>query len=223
MGGVWVRAEDHGTDVEGLYAIGEASNGLHGANRLGGNSLIELLVYGKIVGQAAASYSAQLSAQQRSHAAVSAARDEIDEVLSTDGSENVRFLQRALRNAMTEHAAVVRDEMGLLRGLSELAEIEQRQTDIGVHPDIAGFYDLAHAFDLKASAMAARATLETALERRETRGCHNRSDYPHLDEGLNVNLVWSGPGRIEREAIPGIPVDIAARMREVSSLGKLVE
>ena len=223
MGGVWVRPEDHSTDVEGLYAIGEASSGLHGANRLGGNSLIELLVYGKIVGQAAATYSAQLNAQQRSRAALSAARDEVDEVLSTDGPENVRFLQRALRNAMTEHAGVVRDEAGLLSGLRELAEIEERLTDVGVHPDIAGFYDLAHAFDLKASAIAARATLEAALERRETRGCHNRSDYPHLDERLNVNLVWSGPGRIEHEAIPGIPLDISARMREVSSHGKLVE
>jgi succinate dehydrogenase / fumarate reductase flavoprotein subunit len=223
MGGVWVRPEDHSTDVEGLYAIGEASSGLHGANRLGGNSLIELLVYGKIAGHAAATYSALLTVQQRSRAAVSAARDEIDEILSTNGPENVRFLQRALRNTMTEHAGVVRDEAGLLNGLSELAEIEERLTDLGVHPDIAGFYDLAHAFDLKASAVAARATLETALERRETRGCHNRSDYPHLDEALNANLVWSGPGRIEREAIPAIPHDIAARMREVSTVGKLVE
>ena len=57
MGGVWVRPEDHGTGVEGLYAIGEAASGLHGANRLGGNSLIELLVFGRIVGEAAAEYS----------------------------------------------------------------------------------------------------------------------------------------------------------------------
>ena len=223
MGGVWVRPEDHSTDVEGLYAIGEASSGLHGANRLGGNSLIELLVYGKLVGRAAATYSNRLDAQQRSRAAVSAARDEVDTVLFTNGPENVRFLQRALRNAMTEHAGVVRDETGLLTGLDMVAEIEERVHHLGVHPDIAGFYDLAHAFDLKASVIAARATIESALERRETRGCHNRSDHPDFDESLNVNLVWSGPGRIEHQPIPGIPTDIAARMREVSSHGKLVE
>ena len=70
MGGVWVRPEDHSTGVEGLYAVGEASSGLHGANRLGGNSLIELLVYGRIVGDAAAAYSGGLAAQQRSAVAV---------------------------------------------------------------------------------------------------------------------------------------------------------
>ena len=64
MGGVWVRSEDHSTEVAGLFAIGEAASGLHGANRLGGNSLIELLVYGRIVGQASAAYSAELSVQR---------------------------------------------------------------------------------------------------------------------------------------------------------------
>ena len=76
---------------------------------------------------------------------------------------------------------------------------------------------------LSRSAVLKAALQGSVLERRETRGCHNRSDYPDLDEGLNVNMVWSGPGRIEREAIPGIPVDIADRMREVSTHGKLVE
>ncbi|WP_022883811.1 L-aspartate oxidase [Glaciibacter superstes] len=224
MGGVWVRPEDHGTDVDGLYAIGEASSGLHGANRLGGNSLIELLVFGRIVGQAAAEYSAGLEAQRRSPAAVQQARAEVDDLLASDGRENVRALQRAIRDTMTEHAGVVRDDVGLRAGLAELADIETRMADIGIHPDIAGFQDLAHAFDLKSAALAARATLEAALERRETRGAHNRSDYPHTDPALQVNLVWSPTSGVVREEIPPIPDEIATLIGgEVSTEGKLVE
>lgn len=94
--------------------------------------------------------------------------------------------------------------------------------DIGVHPDIAGFQDLAHAFDLKASALAARATMEAARERRETRGAHNRSDYPDADPALQVNLVWSPIDGVTREPIPAIPDEIAALMEDVDTTGKLV-
>ena len=223
MGGVWVRSDDHSTEVEGLYAIGEASSGLHGANRLGGNSLIELLVFGRIVGQAAAAYSAALSAQVRSADAVTEARAEIDALLATSGEENVRALQRAIRDTMTEFAGVVRDEEGLTQGLAELDAIEARMSDIGVHPDVAGYQDLAHAFDLKSAALAARATLEAARERRETRGAHNRSDYPEIDPELQVNLVWSPTTGVVREEIPPIPAEIADLIQDVSVAGKLVE
>lgn len=224
MGGVWVRPEDHSTDVAGLYAIGEASSGLHGANRLGGNSLIELLVFGRIVGNAAAEYSQSLTAHVRSTEAVDEARKEIDDLLHANGRENVRVLQRAIRDTMTEHAGVVRNEEGLTQGLAELDGIEARITEVGVHPDIAGYQDLAHAFDLKAAALAARATLEAARERRETRGCHNRSDYPDLDSSLQVNLVWSPARGIEHEGIAPVSDEIAKHMRQpVTTADKLVE
>lgn len=223
MGGVWVRPEDHSTDVAGLYAVGEASSGLHGANRLGGNSLIELLVFGRIVARAAAEYSAGLEAQHRSRDAEAEARREISALLAADGPENVRALQRAVRNTMTAHAGVSRDETGLLTGLRELHEISERSGDVGVHPDIAGFGDLAHAFDLRASLIAARATLEAALERRESRGCHNRSDYPDLDPALQTNLVWSPTAGVVHEEIPPVPDEIAELMVDVSADGKLVE
>ena len=225
MGGVWVDPVDHSTDVEGLWAIGEASSGLHGANRLGGNSLIELLVFGRIVGRSAVAYSDGLEAQVRSHAAVAEARAEIAELLASEGTENVRALQREIRNLMTEHAGVVRDEAGLLAGLEKLAAIEARLELVGIHPDIAGFSDLAHAFDLKSSVLAARATLECALERRETRGCHNRSDYAEQDPSLQVNLVWSPSTGVVRESIPEVSADVAALMHtgEISQEGKLVE
>ncbi|MGO0603750.1 FAD-dependent oxidoreductase [Brevibacterium linens] len=225
MGGVWVDPVDHSTDVEGLWAIGEASSGLHGANRLGGNSLIELLVFGRIVGRSAVAYSDSLEAQVRSHAAVDEARAEISALLASEGTENVRALQREVRNLMTEHAGVVRDEAGLLAGLEKLETIEARLELVGIHPDIAGFADLAHAFDLKSSVLAARATLECALERRETRGCHNRSDYPEQDPNLQVNLVWSPSVGVVRESIPAVSADVAALMHtgEISQEGKLVE
>ncbi|UZD62629.1 FAD-dependent oxidoreductase [Brevibacterium sp. JSBI002] len=225
MGGVWVDPVDHSTDVEGLWAIGEASSGLHGANRLGGNSLIELLVFGRIVGRSAVAYSDSLEAQVRSHAAVDEARAEISDLLESEGTQNVRALQREVRNLMTEHAGVVRDEAGLLAGLEKLAGIEARMADVGIHPDIAGFADLSHAFDLRSSVLAARATLECALERRETRGCHNRSDYPEQDPDLQVNLVWSPSTGVGRESIPEVSADVAALMHtgEISQEGKLVE
>ncbi|WP_420112402.1 L-aspartate oxidase [Pseudactinotalea sp.] len=225
MGGVWVRAEDHSTDVAGLFAVGEAASGLHGANRLGGNSLIELLVYGRIVGQAAAEYSAGLTAQHRDRDAVAFARAEIAELLAADGPENVRALQRAVRDMMTERAGVVRDEQGLAAGLEELDEIDARMTRIGVHPDSAGYGDLAHAFDLKGSALAARATLDAARERRESRGCHNRSDHPEMDPTMQVNLVWSPQHGVVREQIAAVPEGVADLIdrEEVSTAGKLVE
>jgi len=223
MGGVWVRPEDHSTDVDGLFAIGEASSGLHGANRLGGNSLIELLVYGRITGRSAAEYSAGLATQRRSLGAIRDADSSIDMLLDADGDQNVRAMQRSVRDLMTEHAGVVRDEVGLRAGLAALDEVEDRMSHAGVHIDIAGYQDLAHAFDLRSAVLSARATLESALERRESRGCHNRSDYPDLDPELQVNLVWSPAHGVQREAISPIPTDIAERMHDVSADGKLVE
>src|SRR5690606_41306581 len=130
------------------------------------------------------------------------------------GSENVRALRHAHRKTTPVHAGLVRDGAELLEWLRELDAIEARMEQVGIHPDIAGFQDLAHAFDLKASAIAARATLEAALERRETRGCHNRSDFPDTDAELQVNLVWSPRTGVTREQIGAVPEEIAELMRE---------
>lgn len=227
MGGVWVRPDDHSTGVEGLYAIGEASSGLHGANRLGGNSLIELLVYGRIVGEQAAAYTAGLTTIRRDPSAVAAARAEMQGLLSGDGTENPRRLQRAVRDLMTEHAGVVRNEAGLKEGLQRLENVEDRLTEMTARPDIAGFDDLAHAYDLLGSLLAARATLECAVERRETRGCHNRSDYPQIDDQLQGNLVWDPAAGVTFEPVQPASAEIKALAQPASGddavVGKLVE
>ncbi|MBP2380611.1 FAD-binding protein [Brachybacterium sacelli] len=226
MGGVWVQAADHGTGVAGLYAIGEASSGLHGANRLGGNSLIELLVYGRITGQAAAEFASGRTLVRRDPGAVQEAREEQAALLGGGGIEVPRRLQREVRDVMTAHAGVVRDEEGLQAGLEKIAAIEERAGHVTAHPDVAGFDDLAHAFDLKGSLLAARATLECALERRETRGCHNRADFPEQDPRLRGSMVWTPDGGVAFEPLPEIPEEIRAlaeQRLDDSPRGKLVE
>lgn len=230
MGGVWVRPEDHSTGVAGLYAIGEASSGLHGANRLGGNSLIELLVYGRITGTDAAEYVSGLTEVRRSPEAVAEARAEMRGLLGGEAAdrsaESPRLLQRALRDLMTDHAGVVRSEEGLREGLAKLDALQDRVDRLTAHPDIAGFDDLAHAFDLYGSMLAARATLECALERRETRGCHNRSDFPSQDDALRGSFIWAPGAGVTFEPVAEAPDsfrDLAYEQADESVAGKLVE
>jgi succinate dehydrogenase / fumarate reductase flavoprotein subunit len=196
MGGIRVDAATHATEVEGLFAVGECAAGVHGANRLGGNSLAECLVFGRIVGREAARWSAELDVQARDRHALVGAREEVDELLARRGDEFARPLQRAVRDLMTERCGVVRSEDGLRAALAGLDEIAERARVMEVRPDLAGYADLAHAFDLHGSLLAARATLDCALARRETRGAHNRADFPGQDPSFEANLVWSVDGTI---------------------------
>ena len=225
MGGVRVDAETHATDVEGLYAVGECASGVHGANRLGGNSLAECVVFGRIVGAEAARWSAQLDVQVRDQAAIAAAREEVDELLERRGQEFARPLQRAVRDLMSECGGVMRSEDGLRTGLARLDAVAARARDLEVRPDIAGYDDLAHACDLQGSLLAARATLECALERRETRGAHNRADFPDQDPGLLVNLVWATDGTIACEPVqqPSPAVAALAGGPDLDLRGRLLE
>ncbi len=225
MGGVRVTAETHATDVAGLYAVGECASGVHGANRLGGNSLAECLVFGRIVGGEAARWSAELDVQVRDREAIDLAREEVDEHLARRGDEFARPLQRALRDLMSELCGVVRSESGLRKGLAAIEELSARAEAIEVRPDIAGYADLAHTFDLQGSLLAARATLDCALERRETRGAHNRSDFPDLDPSLQVNLAWTKDSAVDREPIsrPSAAVHARAGGHELDTTGRLLE
>jgi succinate dehydrogenase / fumarate reductase flavoprotein subunit len=225
MGGVRVDPETHATDVEGLYSVGECAAGVHGANRLGGNSLAECLVFGRIVGAEAGRWSEALDVQVRDRTAVVAAREEVDEMLARRGGELVRPLQRALRDLLSDCCGVVRSADGLRRGLLRLGGIGRLAQAIEVRPDIAGFADLAHAFDLEGSLLAARATLESALERRETRGSHIRSDFPREDPRLLANLVWSRDGGRAFEPVgePSAEVAALAGGSELETAGRLLE
>jgi succinate dehydrogenase / fumarate reductase flavoprotein subunit len=212
-----------------LYAAGEVTAGLHGANRLGGNSLAETLVFGRRAGEAAAAFSRACEAQVRSRQAVREADDELDGLIR-GGREFARPLQRALRNAMWECCGVARTEEGLARGLARVAELTAVLPDVDIRPTSEGYGDLAHVLDLRASLLSAEASLRAALARRETRGAHYRTDCPGLDPAMRVNLMTRlGPdGRLTLAShpVPPIPEHLAEWVREGGILdlkGRLLE
>lgn len=230
MGGIVVDPETHGTGVIGLYAAGECTAGLHGANRLGGNSLTETIVFGKRAGEAAAGFSAQSDVAIHPRRVIQEADDELDEMIGP-GSELARPLQRALRDLMWERCGVVRDEAGLNAGLRGLDEIRQVIADVDVRPSAEGWSDLAQLIDLRAGLLVAEATMRGATIRRESRGCHNRTEYPELDPRLQVNFHCrlGDDGRLVdpwREAVAPVPDELLSWIGSPGSVdagGRLLE
>src|SRR5256712_2482074 len=196
MGGIAVDPETHATEVVGLYAAGECTSGLHGANRLGGNSLAETVIFGRRAGAASAAYSQESEVQRRSKKAVRDAADELQRLIKP-GTELARPLQRALRNLMWEHCGVVRDEGRLLEGLRKLGELAEAARTVDIRPGQEGWFELEHVLDLRAGLRTAEATLRCALDRRESRGAHNRSDFPPSIQASSATSirVWSGGTR----------------------------
>ena len=186
MGGVVVNPEEHSTSIRGLYAAGEVSAGLHGANRLGGNSLAEILIFGKKAGIASAVYSKKIKAQIRSDISIRKAHENIN-MFSNKGTELAKPLQHHLGHVMWEHCGVLKDKNLLVSGLKKIKEIKElvEKVDVRLHYDNCD--DLVQIFDLEASVMSAEATMITALNRKESRGSHQRSDYPRLNSSENCN------------------------------------
>jgi len=187
MGGIVVSPEEHWTGVEGLYAAGEVTAGLHGANRLGGNSLAEILIFGKRAGLAASKRSKEIDVHIRSKKVIEKAHENLNSTIK-NGSEVARPLQRTLRNIMWEYGGVVKSEEKLNKGLSKLNDLKEASKDLDVRPDSEGYQDLMLAFDLEASIVSSEATLVSALNRKESRGAHQREDFKDLDSNENVNI-----------------------------------
>lgn len=229
MGGIVVEPETHATDVDGLFAAGEVTAGLHGANRLGGNSLSETLVFGRRVGEASAGLSRSRESQHRSRSAIDSAIEDLETFIH-EGTEIVRPVQRRLRNMMWHRCGVVRSEEGLKEALVELDTMRSALADIDVRPTAEGYGDLAHVLDLRASLVTAEVTVLGALERRESRGAHIRSDHPELDDELRVNLrarLSNGAVEIEQVPVSAVPAPLrdwaTGDAGDVSIEGRLLE
>ena len=229
MGGIVVEPDEHFTGVEGLYAAGEVAGGLHGANRLGGNSLAEILIFGKRAGQYAAKRSLEMDVQYRSREVIKAANDKISSFIKP-GSEVARPLQRELRNIMWEHCGVVRSEEKLESGLRKISALRESVVNLDVRPDSEGFEDLALAFDLEASLLSAEATVLGAIERKESRGSHQRSDFPDVsseyDCTFRVSLDSSQKPVATRHDLLPLSDELREcieRTKEIDIDGKLLE
>jgi succinate dehydrogenase / fumarate reductase flavoprotein subunit len=229
MGGIVVDPPTHATEVRGLYAAGECTAGLHGANRLGGNSLVETLVFGRRAGEAAAHLSHERESQLRSRRAIDEANAELDLLIHT-GTELSRALQREVRNVMWEHCGVVRDAGGMERALEKLDDVHSVLPSVDVRPSEEGWGDLAQVLDLQAMLGTAEATLRGAIAREETRGAHNRSDFPELDPEMEVNFIVGRGSHarmtVEPAPVPAVSVELTswlARAGDMDPAGKLLE
>jgi succinate dehydrogenase / fumarate reductase, flavoprotein subunit len=192
MGGVKVEAETGATKVPGLFAAGEVASGLHGANRLGGNSLSDLLVFGKRAGDCAGAFARDASEAPINRAQVDDGIERLLAPLGRPHGESPYKLQSELQDVCTTYAPIIRDEQGLREGLEKVMELAERSEECGTGgPSGRQFNPGWHtAQDLRSMLINAEALFRCALERKESRGAHARSDYPRTDPNFGkVNMV----------------------------------
>jgi succinate dehydrogenase / fumarate reductase flavoprotein subunit len=219
MGGVKVDAETQMSTVPGLFAAGEVTGGMHGANRLGGNSLSDLLVFGRRAGLHAAAFAKQQGrpptpASAEQDAAVEAALAPFDRRVG----ENPFALQQALQETMQVRAGIVRDQTGLERALVDLEQLATRAQRVSVSGSREYNPGWHTALDLRSLLAVAEMTVRAALERRESRGAHTRADYPDSDDALaRSQIVLKRDGdrmTVHREAQPAIQPDLLKIIKE---------
>jgi succinate dehydrogenase / fumarate reductase flavoprotein subunit len=218
MGGLRVEAETGATTIPGLYAAGEAAAGLHGANRLGGNSLSDLLVFGRRAGSAAADFASQVARGKLDEQAIAAEQELLLKPLQGDGKENPYLLQQELQLAMQEGAGLARNEQLLEKCLDSILELRERLEQVRV-PGSRRYNPGWHtARDLHFMLTIAEAIVRAALERKESRGAHWRLDYLDKDPALGrVNMVAyndNGAVKIKTRPVPELPAELARLLGE---------
>ena len=220
MGGVRVDPDSQMSDVPGLFAAGECGAGLHGANRLGGNSLSDLLVFGKRAGQYAAGYARENSLGVIHSDEVAAAEKHALAPFERDGAEGPYAVQHALQDMMQDLVGIVRQEKEMLQALERIQEFKLRASRAGVSGHREYNPGWHTAIDLNNLLAVSEMVTRAALERKESRGAHFRDDFPAKDDKFgSCNIVISkGPGgemQIRREPIPEMPVELKQIIQEM--------
>jgi succinate dehydrogenase / fumarate reductase flavoprotein subunit len=225
MGGVRVDAETQMSNVPGLFAAGEVAAGLHGSNRLGGNSLSDLLVFGKRAGEFAAQFSKESSAGQISDAEVEEAAlralEPFERGTKTAGNaEGPYQVQHDLQEMMQSLVGIVRREEEMLQALDGLDKLWERAQNVTVYGHREYNPGWHTAIDLKHLLTVSEGITRAAIERKESRGGHFRDDFPNKDgsEG-KMNIVLSkkedGSMHVRREQIPAMPEHLKQIIEEM--------
>ncbi len=207
MGGVRVDGDTQMSDVPGLFAAGECAAGLHGANRLGGNSLSDLLVFGKLAGEHAAKFAKQAGAGKINPQQVDEVARLALEPFNRTGGVPPYEVQNKLQDMMQDLVGIVRREDEMERALTGLADL-QKLADNVVVPGNREYNPGWHtALDLRNLLTVSEAIARCAIERKESRGAHFRDDYPNKsEEAAKFNLVIrkaaDGSMQLTREALP---------------------
>jgi succinate dehydrogenase / fumarate reductase flavoprotein subunit len=225
MGGVEVDPDTQAASVPGLFAAGEVSGGMHGSNRLGGNSLSDLLVFGRRAGRSAAQHVDSVAAGRPAagQAAVDAAAAEALAPLERSGGENPYEVHAALQELMTDQVGLIRNEGELQGALAELDKLRARAAQVSVEGGRAYNPGWHLAQDLRNMLLASDCVAQSALERQESRGGHTRSDYPEMSpEWRKINLVCTLDGdqvKLARQPLVPMREDLL-RLFELAELKK---
>jgi succinate dehydrogenase / fumarate reductase flavoprotein subunit len=219
MGGVRVNADTTASTVPGLFAAGEVAAGLHGANRLGGNSLSDLLVFGRRAGLYAAEYAKSIKASPTvDNGQVEQYARAMLAPFESRGSENPYAIQAELQDCMQNLVGIIRVESELKQALDKIAQFKQRAKNSRVegHRQYNPGWHLA--LDLHSLLSFAEAATVAAIERKESRGGHTRDDYPNTDAKfgkINVVIRKAGDGlTVSHEPLPEIPEELKALVEE---------
>jgi succinate dehydrogenase / fumarate reductase flavoprotein subunit len=212
MGGIRVDAETARSSVAGLFAAGEAAAGLHGANRLGGNSLSDLLVFGRRAGLAAAEHGNKISTTPLDSEQVEEAAREMLAPFERKDGENPYTIHRDLQETMQKLVGIFRNKEDLIRALEELEKLKERTGRLSVEGSRLFNPGWHLAQDLKAMLTVSQAVTRSALAREESRGAHSRIDYPGLDAtwGTRNNVIAreGSAMTLRQSAVPELPSDL---------------
>jgi succinate dehydrogenase/fumarate reductase flavoprotein subunit len=207
MGGVAVDIKCR-TKIRGLFAVGEVISQIHGANRLGGNSLLDTIVFGKIVGGEAARLVKEVAERGKTRGPSSSLRLNVNNQKEYEDygififKEPIKFLKE-IQELMNQNAGIIRDQTRLQHGLRRILELKEEfyskdniLKEFKIEDDEGNIENVVLTWEVKASLVVCEAILRSALMRQESRGAHYRSDFPSLDnEKWNVNIYCRNEDR----------------------------